>query len=47
MEPKLVREDLFREYKKYLKVDIEKEFGILKDKTNSEDDFKFYLAKLL
>jgi|ERR1035441_1582498 Fic family protein len=44
MELILIRQYLFNEYKKHLKVDVEKGFGIIKAKPSSEDDFKFYLA---
>ncbi len=41
---KILNQDYFNEYKKLLPVDIETAFARLKDKEQSIDDFRFYLA---
>ena len=41
---KILNQDHFNEYKKLLTVDVETAFAALKDKPQSVDDFKFYLA---
>ena len=41
---KILNQDYFNEYKKLLTVDVETAFAVLKDKPQSVDDFKFYLA---
>jgi Fic family protein len=40
----LLRQDLFDEYKKRLKVDVEKSFASIKRQQQTIEDFKFYLA---
>ena len=41
---KILNQDYFNEYKKFLTVDVETAFATLKNKSQSVDDFKFYLA---
>ncbi|MDZ4845405.1 MAG: Fic family protein [Chitinophagales bacterium] len=41
---KILRQDLFNDYKKRLKVDAESAFSTLKKKLNTVEDFRFYLA---
>lgn len=40
----ILKQDYFTDYKTQLKVDVESAFAALKNKTQSPDDFKFYLA---
>jgi Fic family protein len=40
----ILRQDLFDEYKKQLKVDVESAFASIKKKPQTVEDFKFYLA---
>lgn len=40
----IIRQDLFDEYRKQLKVDIETAFASIKKKAQTVEDFKFYLA---
>lgn len=40
----ILRQDLFDEYKKQLKVDVESAFASIKRKPQTLEDFKFYLA---
>lgn len=40
----LLRQDLFDEYKKQLRIDIEGAFTSIKEKSQTVEDFKFYLA---
>lgn len=40
----IIRQDLFDEYRKQLKVDIETAFASIKKKAQTVQDFKFYLA---
>ncbi|MDP2302102.1 MAG: Fic family protein [Ignavibacteria bacterium] len=44
MQLKILRQDLFSDYKRQLKVDVEHEFNSLKKKPQKIGDFKFYLA---
>lgn len=41
---KILRQDLFHEYKKHLKIDIESAFSSIKKMSQTVEDFKFYLA---
>ena len=41
---KILKQEYFNEYKTQLKVDVETAFATLKNKPQSVDDFKFYLA---
>lgn len=41
---KILREDLFDEYKRQLKIDIDIAFVSIKNKSQTVEDFKFYLA---
>jgi Fic family protein len=41
---KILRQDLFDEYKKQQKIDIERAFAAIEKKSQTGDDFKFYLA---
>ncbi|MCC6683767.1 MAG: Fic family protein [Bacteroidia bacterium] len=41
---KILRQDLFDEYKKQLSIDIEGAFTSIKKKSQTADDFKFYLT---
>lgn len=41
---KILKQEYFSAYKKRLKVDVETAFATLKNKSQSVDDFKFYLA---
>jgi Fic family protein len=41
---KLLRQDLYEEYKKHLEIDIEAAFASIKKKPQTVEDFKFYLA---
>ncbi len=43
-ELKILNQNYFNTYKKLLNVDVENAFAALKDKLQSIDDFKFYLA---
>jgi Fic family protein len=44
LELKILRQDLFDEYRKQLKIDIESAFSSIKSKSQTVEDFKFYLA---
>ncbi len=44
LELKILRHDLFNEYKNQLKVDVDRAFASIKKKPQTADDFKFYLA---
>ncbi len=44
LQLKILREDLFDNYKKQLKVDIENLCAVITIKPQTSDDFKFYLA---
>ena len=44
MKLKILKEDFLYDYKKQLRVDVEKEFFQLRNKPQTVDDFKFYLA---
>jgi Fic family protein len=44
MKLKILKEDFLYDYKKQLRVDVEKEFFQLRNKSQTVDDFKFYLA---
>ena len=44
LQLKIIRQDLFDEYRKQLKVDIETAFASIKKKAQTVEDFKFYLA---
>jgi Fic family protein len=44
LELKLLRQDLFDEYKKRLTIDIESMFTSIQKKSQTIEDFKFYLA---
>lgn len=44
MNLKILKEDFLSGYKKQLRVDVEKEFSRLRNKSQTVDDFKFYLA---
>lgn len=44
LELKILRQDLFDEYSKQLKIDIESTFSSIKSKSQTVEDFKFYLA---
>ncbi len=44
MNLKILKSDYFTEYKKQLQIDIEKALALLKNKPQSVDDFKFYIA---
>jgi Fic family protein len=44
MKLKLLRQDLFKEYKSQLNVDIKTALATLQNKKQTADDFKFYLA---
>jgi Fic family protein len=44
LELEILRHDYFNEYKSQLKIDVESAFATLKNKPQSSDDFKFYLA---
>lgn len=44
MKLKILKEDFLYNYKKQLRVDVEKEFFQLRNKSQTVDDFKFYLA---
>ena len=44
LQLKILRHDLFDEYKNQLKVDIESAFASIKKKLQTVEDFKFYLA---
>ncbi len=44
LQLKTLRQDLFDEYKKQLKIDIETAFALIKLKPKTVEDFKFYLA---
>jgi Fic family protein len=44
LQLKLLRQDLFTEYKKQLEIDIESAFTSIKKKSQTVEDFKFYLA---
>jgi Fic family protein len=41
---KILRQDLFHEYEKQLKIDIESAFASIEKKSQTVEDFKFYLA---
>lgn len=41
---KILRHDLYDEYKNQLKIDIEGAFAVIKKKSQTVEDFKFYLA---
>jgi Fic family protein len=40
----LLRQDLFDQYKKQLKIDVESAFASINNKTQTIEDFKFYVA---
>jgi Fic family protein len=44
LQLKILRQDLFEEYKKQLSIDIESAFTSIKKKSQTVEDFKFYLA---
>jgi Fic family protein len=44
LQLKILRQDLFYEYKNQLKIDIESVFASIKEKPQTVEDFKFYLA---
>ncbi len=44
LELEILNQKYFNQYKKQLKVDIESSFATLKNKSQSVEDFKFYLA---
>lgn len=44
MKLKILKEDFLYDYKKQLRIDVEKEFFQLRNKSQTVDDFKFYLA---
>jgi Fic family protein len=44
LQLKIIRQDLFDEYRKQLKVDIETAFASIKKKAQTVEGFKFYLA---
>jgi Fic family protein len=44
LQLKILRQDLFEEYKKQLSIDIESVFTSIKKKSQTVEDFKFYLA---
>jgi Fic family protein len=44
MKLKILKEDFLYDYEKQLRVDVEKEFFQLRNKSQTVDDFKFYLA---
>lgn len=44
LQLKILRQDLFDEYKKQLSIDIERAFASIKEKSQTVEDFKFYLA---
>lgn len=44
LQLKILRQDLFDEYKKQLSIDIERAFASIKKKSQTVEDFKFYLA---
>ncbi len=44
LQLKILRQDLFEEYKKQLSIDIESAFTSIKKKSQTIEDFKFYLA---
>ncbi len=44
LQLKILRQDLFDEYKKQLKVDVKSAFASIKKKPQTVEDFKFYLA---
>lgn len=44
LQLKILRQDLFDEYKKQLKFDIDSAFASIKSKPQTIEDFKFYLA---
>ncbi len=44
MKLKILKEDFLYDYKKQLRVDVEKDFFQLRNKSQTVDDFKFYLA---
>ncbi|HRI29134.1 MAG TPA: hypothetical protein PK715_13840, partial [Chitinophagales bacterium] len=44
LQLKILRQDLFDEYKKYLKVDIDSALAYINKKLQAVEDFKFYLA---
>jgi Fic family protein len=44
MKLKILKKDFLYDYKKQLRIDVEKEFFQLRNKSQTVDDFKFYLA---
>lgn len=44
LQLKILRQDLFYEYKNQLNIDIESAFASIKEKPQTVEDFKFYLA---
>jgi hypothetical protein len=44
LQLKILRQDLFDEYKNQLKIDVENAFAAIKKKPQTIEDFKFYLA---
>ncbi len=44
LQLKILRQDLFEEYKNHLKIDIESAFASIKKKSQTVEDFEFYLA---
>lgn len=44
LQLKILRQDLFDDYKKQLKVDVDNLFAAIKRKPQTIEDFKFYLA---
>lgn len=44
LQLKILRQDLFDEYKKQMSIDIERAFASIKEKSQTVEDFKFYLA---
>ena len=44
LQLKILRQDLFEDYKNHLKIDIDSAFASIKKKSQTVEDFKFYLA---
>jgi hypothetical protein len=44
LQLEILRQDLFGHYRNLLKIDIDSAFNLIKQKTQTVEDFKFYLA---